>query len=69
MADTLDEGIDILLEEELAQTQTTIGVNLESSTLSQLEKIERDAAELQGSLGRLMESLENLREALGGGTP
>jgi uncharacterized membrane protein (UPF0182 family) len=69
MADTLDEGIDILLEEELAQTQTTVGVNLESSTLSQLEKIERDAAELQGSLGQLMESLENLREALGGGTP
>ena len=69
MADTLDEGIDILLEEELALTQTTVGVNLESSTLSQLEKIERDAAELQGSLGRLMESLENLREALGGGTP
>ena len=69
MADTLDEGIDILLKEELAQTQTTVGVNLESSTLSQLEKIERDAAELQGSLGRLMESLENLREALGGETP
>ena len=69
MADTLNEGIDILLEEELAQTQTTVGVNLESSTLSQLEKIERDAAELQGSLGRLMESLENLREALGGETP
>ena len=69
MADTLNEGIDILLEEELAQTQTTVGVNLESSTLSQLGKIERDAAELQGSLGRLMESLENLREALGGETP
>ncbi|MDA1219686.1 MAG: UPF0182 family protein [Chloroflexi bacterium] len=84
MADTLDEGIAILLKEETlkeetlkeaaAQTQTPVGDNpsagdVESTTQSQLARIEREAAELQESLDRLLESLENLQESLGGGTP
>lgn len=69
MADTLNEGIDFLLKEELAQTLTPVGDNVESTTRSQLANIEREAAELQESLDRLLESLENLQEALGGGTP
>jgi uncharacterized membrane protein (UPF0182 family) len=72
MADNLEDGIALLLPEEAAPAQTPGTVKSGDSILSELEKIELEAAELQTSLDRLLESLESLkqlREALGGETP
>ncbi|HEU0022951.1 MAG TPA: hypothetical protein VFR55_14965, partial [Dehalococcoidia bacterium] len=82
MADTLDEGIELLLQkvsEEVSPpaptpgTANTGGPILSESDRTELEaeldQFKLEADRLQESLNRLRESLENLREALEGVTP
>ncbi|HEU0022286.1 MAG TPA: UPF0182 family protein [Dehalococcoidia bacterium] len=78
MADTLDEGIELLLQEESAPAPTPDTANTGGPILSELDRTELEAEldqfkleadRLQESLNRLRESLENLREALEGVTP
>jgi hypothetical protein len=69
MADTLGEGIDILLGKQAGQTQASEGGNNGALPLSELENLRQQANEIQELLDQAQESLKNLREALEGDTP
>ena len=80
MADTINEGIAMLVGAELedglanpppgaGETVDASARNPEDGALGQLGQMEQEIQDLRESLQRLQQSLEGLREALGGGTP
>lgn len=79
MADTLDEGIDILLGKPAGTTPASDGANSDSEntdsentgalTPSELENLRQQADSIQELLDQAQESLKNLREVLEGDTP
>jgi hypothetical protein len=74
MADTLGEGIDILLGKQAGQAQASEDGNSgvgNNGVLprSELENLRQQASEIQELLDQAQESLKNLREALEGDTP
>jgi uncharacterized membrane protein (UPF0182 family) len=69
MADTLGEGVDILLGIEPGQTPASNNGGNEALNTPDLEKLKQRADEIQELLDLAQESLKNLREALEGEPP
>jgi hypothetical protein len=69
MADTLGEGIEILLGKPSGPTQAPDNANTGTFTRSELENLRQQAELIQELLDQAQESLENLREVLEGDTP
>ena len=69
MADTLDEGLALLVGGARPSSVTASfgDSELPSPGLDQLEEIEESISQLRQALDKLQDSLENLRQSLGGG--